>query len=94
MQAQTTEPVRDRPMATITPAQQAPVTAAMAAPAGPPEPRVDAIRQAAYVLYEARGGADGHELEDWLKAEAEVDAQAHQELADPSPAAGPASTRP
>jgi hypothetical protein len=30
------------------------------------------IRQRAYQLYEARGREDGHELEDWLNAEAEV----------------------
>jgi len=30
------------------------------------------IRQRAYELYEARGRKDGHELEDWLRAEAEI----------------------
>lgn len=30
------------------------------------------IRSRAYELYEQRGGADGHELVDWLQAEAEV----------------------
>jgi len=30
------------------------------------------IRLRAYELYEARGGEDGHELDDWLKAEAEI----------------------
>ena len=28
------------------------------------------VREAAYCCYEARGCIDGHELEDWLKAEA------------------------
>jgi hypothetical protein len=30
------------------------------------------IRQRAYVLYEARGRADGRALDDWLRAEKEV----------------------
>lgn len=32
----------------------------------------DQIRRRAYELYEARGGEDGHEVEDWLKAEEEI----------------------
>ena len=30
------------------------------------------IRQRAYELYEARGREDGHDLEDWLRAEEEI----------------------
>jgi len=30
------------------------------------------IRLRAYQLYEARGRKDGHELEDWLRAEEEI----------------------
>jgi len=30
------------------------------------------IRQRAYELYEARGREDGHYLDDWLRAEAEL----------------------
>ena len=30
------------------------------------------IRQRAYELFEARGGQDGYELEDWLRAEEEI----------------------
>jgi hypothetical protein len=30
------------------------------------------IRQRAYELYEARGRKDGHEVEDWLRAEEEI----------------------
>ncbi len=30
------------------------------------------IRQRAYELYEARGGEEGHDLEDWLRAEEEI----------------------
>lgn len=32
----------------------------------------DQIRQRAYELYEARGGEDGHELEDWYRAKEEI----------------------
>ena len=34
------------------------------------------IAEAAYNLYEQRGQEDGHDLEDWLKAEAIVKSQA------------------
>ncbi len=30
------------------------------------------IRQRAYELYQERGGEDGHDLDDWLCAEAEI----------------------
>jgi hypothetical protein len=30
------------------------------------------IRERAYELYEARGRGDGHDLEDWLRAEEEI----------------------
>ncbi len=30
------------------------------------------IRLRAYELYEARGSKDGHEMEDWLRAEEEI----------------------
>jgi len=39
-----------------------------------PEFRHDIIAQAAYFRAEQRGFEPGHELEDWLAAEAEVDA--------------------
>jgi hypothetical protein len=32
----------------------------------------DQIRLRAYELYEERGREDGHELEDWLRAEEEI----------------------
>jgi len=34
--------------------------------------RVDLIRETAYAFYEARGGIAGHDLDDWLEAEAQV----------------------
>jgi hypothetical protein len=33
---------------------------------------LEQIRARAYELFELRGGNEGHELEDWLQAEAEV----------------------
>jgi len=35
------------------------------------EERLEKIRQRAHELYEARGREEGHDLEDWLLAEAE-----------------------
>lgn len=34
--------------------------------------REQRVRETAYHYYEARGCVDGHEVEDWLRAEAEV----------------------
>jgi Protein of unknown function (DUF2934) len=42
------------------------------------------IRTTAYSYYEARGCVDGHDLEDWLKAEAEFE-QSHAPLAAQTP---------
>jgi predicted phosphodiesterase len=35
----------------------------------------DQIRRRAHELFVARGGTDGHELDDWLQAEREVKAE-------------------
>jgi len=37
--------------------------------------RLDRIAARAYELYEARGGDHGQDLEDWLQAEREIDAE-------------------
>jgi hypothetical protein len=37
-----------------------------------PQELEDRIRARAYQLYEARGRDNGHDLEDWLRAEKEV----------------------
>lgn len=37
------------------------------------EAKDEFVRQAAYCYYEARGRIGGHELDDWLKAEAEFE---------------------
>ena len=36
--------------------------------------RLEKIRHRAYELYEARGREEGHDVEDWLQAEAEIEA--------------------
>ncbi len=38
-----------------------------------PQNAEEAIRTRAYQLYEERGRDDGHELDDWLRAEQEVE---------------------
>ena len=38
----------------------------------PAEVSVEAIRDRAYELYEARGGEPGHDFDDWLQAEREL----------------------
>jgi hypothetical protein len=40
---------------------------------GDADDREAMIRIAAFALYERRGGIPGHEIEDWLQAEIEVD---------------------
>jgi hypothetical protein len=47
------------------------------------EQRGALIAEAAYFRAEKRGFAPGHELEDWLQAEAEVDARLLQSAATP-----------
>lgn len=39
------------------------------------------IRLRAYALYEERGREDGHDVEDWLRAEAEVESAAQPSVA-------------
>lgn len=36
------------------------------------EEQLEQIRRRAHELYEARGREEGHDLEDWLQAEAEI----------------------
>jgi hypothetical protein len=50
------------------------VESAVPAPFTGPEQRAALIAEAAYFRAEKRGFAPGHEAEDWLAAEAEVDA--------------------
>ena len=39
-----------------------------------PQERLERIRQRAYELYEVRGREEGHDFDDWLQAEAEIEA--------------------
>lgn len=39
------------------------------------EPTQEAIRERAYAIYEARGGAEGSEIDDWAQAERELTAR-------------------
>ena len=41
----------------------------------------DAIRRRAYKLYEERGRTDGHDLDDWLRAETEIRGRASRTTA-------------
>jgi hypothetical protein len=54
-----------------------PATATTTSPDAEAAPGTEAkdefVRQAAYCYYEARGRIGGHELDDWLKAEAEFE---------------------
>lgn len=36
--------------------------------------QVEEIRQRAHELYESRGREEGHDIDDWLQAEAEIEA--------------------
>jgi hypothetical protein len=69
----TSVPVRKRaPRKT---AVAAAVESAVPAPFTGPEQRAALIAEAAYFRAERRGFSPGHETEDWLAAEAEVDAR-------------------
>jgi hypothetical protein len=47
-----------------------------------PQPNLEeAIRRRAYELYEQRGREDGYDVEDWVRAEAEVTHSAAQTMA-------------
>lgn len=47
--------------------------------------RVELIQERAYQIYKARGGFDGLDEEDWLKAEREIDALPQDDDALPAP---------
>jgi len=61
-----------------------PIAADSSAAAPPAEQKDEFVRQAAYSYYEARGQVGGHELDDWLKAEAEFERLCHPEGQDTS----------
>jgi len=49
------------------------------AASGEKEPRLRRIARRAHELYEQRGGTHGNDLEDWLRAEREIDAEMDRE---------------
>jgi hypothetical protein len=70
---QLAQPTRTMASAKVDPRQRS----AESQPAGAkiaPEQRPQLIAQAAYFIAERRGFAPGNELEDWLQAEAEIEA--------------------
>lgn len=54
------------------PASEAPALDSPAEPSAAAFDREQAIREMAYACFEARGCEPGHELDDWLQAEAQV----------------------
>lgn len=66
-------PARTLPQPESGAAPSQPPATVEAPPVAVPLDRDALVREAAYFLYESRGGAPGHELEDWLRAEAEVE---------------------
>jgi len=63
------------PMAKV-PAKKPPATVA-----SEPQELENQIRQRAFELYEARGREEGHDLEDWLRAEEEITAKSERAVA-------------
>ena len=52
--------------------------------ASQPQPsRLSRIAQRAHEIYDARGGQDGKDLDDWLQAEREIDAEMEAETETP-----------
>ena len=46
-----------------------------------PDTFEDQIRARAYELYEERGKEDGHDVDDWIRAEAEITLRKHRSAA-------------
>jgi hypothetical protein len=51
---------------------------AAVSPRKPKEPRIERIARRAHEIYVARGGEHGKALDDWLRAEREIDAEDDQ----------------
>jgi hypothetical protein len=61
-------PAASRPSETATESQ----TVSPDGPTDAPRPAYDDIARRAYELYQQRGSGDGQEVDDWLRAEAEL----------------------
>ena len=46
--------------------------------------RLDRVAKRAHEIYEARGGQHGRDLDDWLQAEREIDAEAEPPIEPPT----------
>lgn len=62
----------------LDPAAAAPVCDKQAPTETKAHPLEDCVRQRAYEIHQARGGAPGRELDDWLQAEREIKAVRNQ----------------
>ena len=71
MRRRETETVMDRPSETQEQAGSAGPSPQSTA-ASRSEPTTEQIAQRAYEIYQARGGTEGQDLEDWLEAEREL----------------------
>lgn len=71
-QLATTQSAADTPKAMNMPMAPDSSESATAGPSATSFDREQAVREAAYTCFEARGCEPGHELDDWLKAEALV----------------------
>jgi hypothetical protein len=71
--SRTAAPAKPARAKTVAAPAKTPDPAPMATWKDDPEKRDVMIRLAAYTFYERRGFVSGHELEDWLQAEMEVD---------------------
>lgn len=60
------------PTRAVEPASKSDMTSSASATASS-DAKDEFVRQAAYYYYEARGCISGHELDDWLQAEAEFE---------------------
>jgi hypothetical protein len=71
-----TDTVMDRPSGQGDTGSAAPSTQSGLPPqppgTGPAEPTTEEIAQRAYEIYQARGGTEGQDIEDWLQAEREL----------------------
>ena len=61
-----------RPMGVMAKQRAAGAAPTPPAPSEATETREERIRRQAYDLYEARGRIDGHDLDDWLRAEESI----------------------
>jgi hypothetical protein len=86
--AHTARPAKDkaaRPAAApAASAEAAAETATAGTASSDADARGEFVRQAAYYYYEARGRVGGHELDDWLKAEAQFEQLGRAQASDDS----------